>query len=124
MTWIPKRGNQCLKSTQRCLNARPVSEVLWKKPDLEGAVSAYKFHTVEDEAVLSKFFFIKASRLQLKQITSFFITVDDTGLKPADWIVLNDTECFHFDVDQVGLMHPASTIYACIEQCYGFIFKK
>ena len=121
MTWIPKRGNLCLRQIRRCSNARPVSEVLWKKPDLEGAVSAYKFHTAEDEAVISKFFFIKASILQIKQLTSFFIAVDDTGLKPADWIVLNDTECFSFDVDQVETMRPASSIYACIEQCYGLI---
>ena len=52
VTWIPKRGNQCWRKKSRCFNAQPVSEVLWRWPDLEGTISAYKFHTPQHETVI------------------------------------------------------------------------
>ena len=47
-------GGQCWRKHSRCLNAQPVSEFLGRWPDLEGTISAYKFHTEEDQIVQSK----------------------------------------------------------------------
>ena len=64
VSWIPLStrgepgGNQCWRKNSRCLNAQPNSDNTWKYPWLEGAISAYKFHTAEDEFVHSKSNFI------------------------------------------------------------------
>ena len=47
-----------------------------------------------------------------------FLVDDQT---PADWAVLKDTDCSGADIRP---QQPASSLQACIEQCYGFIFKK
>ena len=52
--------------------------------------------------------------VQFKQRTSFFVVDAQT---PADWIVLKDTDCFG---DDIKPQKPASSIFDCIEQCYGF----
>ena len=36
-----------------------------------------------------------------------------------DWKIMKDTNCQSYDVHP---MQPAPTIFACVEQCYGFIF--
>ena len=54
MTWIPLRDGQCWRKNSRCFNPQPVSELVGRRPDMEGAISAYEFHTAEDEAFHSK----------------------------------------------------------------------
>ena len=39
VTWVPLRGNHCYKKTNRCNNARPVSEI--PDPKMAGAKSAF-----------------------------------------------------------------------------------
>merc|ERR1712176_541800 len=91
VSWIPLRmGGQCWRKHSRCLNAQPVSEFLGRWPDLEGTISAYKFHTEEDE----------------------ILQID--GQTPDDWVVLKDTDCSGSDIRP---QQPALSLQACIEQC-------
>jgi len=92
VTWLPQRGNQCWKKKSRCLNAQPVSEVLWRWPDLEGAVSAYKFHTGEDGSVYA----------------------NETDPIPNDWIIMKETDCLGPSLEQP---RPTPSLNACIDQC-------
>ena len=42
----------------------------------------------------------------------------------AGWRVLHDTVCTEYDTHRLDTMKPASSIDACVKQCYGLQIKQ
>ena len=83
---------------------------------MEGTISAYKFHTEEDENFQSKLLFHLAFMYATQSDNLFSVLVDENDPTPANYIVLKDTDCFGYDVHN-NRPRPALTLNACIQQC-------
>ena len=124
VTWTPGRGNYCWKQYNRCFNANPVSKVLWTRPYMAGAVSAYKHYKREEIFTINsqtdQFDFDSESAngelISNRQLSYYSFRSEIQ----TNWQLLNNQVCPGNDLHRIEFMRHASSINECIAQCYGF----